>query len=457
MAKLKLDLKIVNGRLATSAGVFPVDIGVKGGKIAGIGQWETLPDADEIVEAKGKFVLPGGVDTHVHSGDPGFEQAGMSFSLTSPAGAWGGVTTIVDMPIQIPLTTCCDTFDKKFSTIRPKAYVDFALWATCKPDDVTTIVPLKSRGIVGYKLVMQESVAGIMPYHNDGAILEALPEIKKTGLVTTFHAESQEMIMYLEEKLKKAGRTDPKAFLDCHPIISELEAIHRILFIAKYLGAKINIAHCGIAEGIDLVDQAKKEGQAVTVETIIHYLTIDDSVFETRGVFPKLSPALRDRKHVDMLWQRLRDGKVDCVGSDHVAFPIEPWKKGNIWEAAAGSPGIQTMFPLLITEGVNKGRITLPQLVKVMSEGPAKMVGLYPKKGSALIGADADFAIFDLQKEREVKLKDQIQIEWTLYEGKKVVYPDAVIVRGKAVVDKGAVVGKEGYGEFCTPQQKIAK
>jgi len=453
----KLDLKVVNGRLATTAGVFPVDVGVKGGKVAAIAKWGGLPDADEIIEAKEKVILPGGVDTHVHAGDPGFEQAGMSFGLTSQAGALGGVTTIVDMPIQMPNTTDPETFDLKFASIKPKAYVDFALWGTCKADDVSTIVPLKKKGVVGYKLVMQESVAGIMPYHDDGAIYDALPEVKKAGLVATIHAENQEMIMHLEDKLKKEGRTDPKAFLDCHPIITELEAVHRILFIAKYMGARINIAHCGIAEGVDLVDQAKKEGQPVTVETCIHYLTVDSSVFDTRGVLPKLSPALRDRKHVDMLWQRVRDGKIDCVASDHVAFPLEPWKKGNIWEAAAGAPGIQTMFPLLITEGVNKGRITLPQLVRVMSEGPAKVVGLYPKKGSALIGADADFAIFDLDKEREIKLEDQIQLQWTLYEGMKAVYPDVVVVRGKAVVDKGRVVSKAGYGEFCTPQQKIAK
>jgi len=163
------------------------------------------------------------------------------------------------------------------------------------------------------------------------------------------------------------------AFLDSHPIINELEAIHRILFIAKHVGDRINIAHCGIAEGVDSVDQAKKEGQPVTVETIIYYLIRDSSIFETVGVFAKLSPALRD-----------------------------------------------------------------------------------PKKGSAMIGADADFAIFDLKKEREVKVEEQIQLEYSLYEGMKAVYPDVVLVRGKAVVDDGQIVGKAGYGEYCTPQ-KAAK
>jgi len=151
----------------------------------------------------------------------------------------------------------------------------------------------------------------------------------------------------------------------------------------------------------------------------------------TTGVFP-----------VDI---GVKEGRIVAIG-----------KQGNIWEVAAGNPGIQTMLPLLITEGVKKGRITLPQLVRVISEGPARICGLYPKKGSAMIGADADFAIFDLKKEREVKVEEQIQLEYSLYEGLEAAYPDMVLVRGKAVVDDGQIVGKAGYGEYCTPQ-KAAK
>ena len=443
----KLDLKIVNGHLATSAGVFPVEIGIKEGKIASIGEWDGLPDADEIMEAKDKIVLPGGVDTHVHSTDPPLD-----FDLVSQAGALGGVTTIVDMPFQRPLTTDPASFDIKLNSINPKAYVDFALWGTCTPENVRTIVPLKEKGVVGYKLVMQDSVAGVMPYHDDGVMCEALEEVKKSGLFATIHAESQEIIRHLGRKLKEEGREDPRAFLDSHPLISELEAIHRIIFIAKYMGTRIHIAHCGIAEGIDLVTKARKEGQPVTVETCIHYLVLDNSVFDEKGVFAKISPPLRDRRHVDMMWERVRNGLVDNVSSDHVPYKLH-FKEGNVWEASAGAGGIQTMFPLLITQGIHKNRIDLPQLVKVMSEGPAKVCGLYPKKGSTIIGADADFAIFDLKQEREVKVEDQVGLEWSLYEGMKVVYPDTVLVRGMPIVQGGEIVGDAGYGELCVPEQ----
>jgi allantoinase len=439
----RFDLKLVNGHLATSEGVYSVDIGVRQGQIAAIGEWGTLPDAEQIVDAVDRVILPGGIDTHVHAGDPG----GFDFSLTSMAAALGGVTTTVDMPIQIPSTTDVETFDLKLASIQPKAYVDFALWATCAPGDVEAVAPLRDRGVVGFKLVMQRSVEGLMPLHTDGEILEALPEIHKAGLQTAVHAESQELILYLEEKLKKQGRTDARAFLDCHPVISELEAIHRLLFMAEWTDSRVHVAHCSIGEGIDLIDRARQKGRPVTVETCPHYLVLDDSIFDTRGVLAKLSPALRDRQQAETLWGAIRDGRIDNVASDHVPYPLA-FKDRDIWEAAAGSPGIQTMFPLLLSEGVKKGRIDLPQLVRVMSEGPAKVVGLYPRKGSVAIGADADFALFDLRNESVVRLEDQVGLEWTLYEGMSV---DRVLVRGRLVVDKGEVIGETGYGEFCTP------
>ena len=462
----RLDMKLVNGMLATSEAVMEADIGIAEGKIMAIGRPGSLSDASEVIDIRGKVVLPGGIDTHVHSGDPGADQmfgAAMGaealkewdgFADTTQAAALGGVTTVVDMPFQLPTTTDPLTFDAKLSSIDPKAYVDFALWVTCKPEDLSSIVPLKEKGVVGYKLVMQQSVAEFMPYHHDGALFEALQEIKKTGLTSTIHAESQDIIHTLEEKLKAEGRNDPRAFLDCHPPITELEAVNRALFIAKQLSARVNIAHCSLAEGIDMVDRVKKEGLNVTVESCPHYLILDESIFDEKGTLAKLSPALRDRQNVDMMWQKIREGKVDCMGSDHVAYPLA-FKQGDIWQSMAGIPGIQTMIPLLMSEGVNKGRIDLPQLVKVTSEGPARVCGLYPRKGSTQIGADADLAVFDLKNEREVKLEEQYKLEWTLYDGKKAVYPDKVFVRGKKIVDGGKVVGERGFGAFCSPTKGL--
>jgi dihydroorotase-like cyclic amidohydrolase len=199
-----------------------------------------------------------------------------------------------------------------------------------------------------------------------------------------------------------------------------------------------------------MVDQARREGVNVTVESCPHYFILDESIFDERGTLAKLSPALRDRQNVDEMWERLREGKVHCMGSDHIGYPLA-FKQGDIWQTLAGIPGIQTMIPLLLSEGVNKGRLDLPGLVKVTSEGPARVCSLYPRKGSTQIGADADLAVYDLKAEREVKLEEQYKIEWSLYEGRKAVYPEKVFVRGTLVVDNGRVVGDRGYGELCSP------
>ena len=290
----KLDLNLVNGRLATTTGVHPVDIGISGGKIAALGEWGDLADAEEVTDIADRVVMPGGIDTHVHAGDPG----GFDSLNTSMAAALGGVTTIVDMPMQLPPTTDPETLDVKLDAIAPKAIVDFALWATCGPQGTDVIEPLRDKGVVGFKLVMQRSVEGIMPLHSDGELLEALPRITRAGLQTSIHAESQEMITHLEEKLRREGRTDPRAFLDCHPPITELEAIHRVLFIAEQTGSRMHLAHCSIAEGIDLVEQARNRGLRVTVETCPHYLVLDDSIFDTRGCLLYTSDAADDSVYV---------------------------------------------------------------------------------------------------------------------------------------------------------------
>ncbi|GAG15201.1 unnamed protein product, partial [marine sediment metagenome] len=181
------DLELVNGRLVTSAGIHEVDVGIREGRVAAIGAWGTFPGAEEIVDLTGRVILPGGIDTHVHGGDPG----AFDFGEVSMAAALGGVTTIVDMPIQIPLTTDAASFDAKLDVIGPKAYVDFALWATLAPDGAGAIRELKERGAVGIKLVMQRSVEGVMPLHRDGEILEAFAELQVVGLPAAIHAESQ--------------------------------------------------------------------------------------------------------------------------------------------------------------------------------------------------------------------------------------------------------------------------
>ena len=447
----ELDLKIVGGKLATATGVFDVDLGIRGGAIAAIGAWGDLPPASKVLDAKGRVVLPGGIDTHCHAGDPGFEAFGIDFSLASRAAALGGVTTIIDMPVQIPLTADPESFDKKLASIQPKACVDFALWATSTSETLQDIPALKDKGVVGFKFYMHASVGGFTPYHDDGMIFEALREVAKTGLPAGMHCENQHIITHLEKKLESQGRNDILAFAEAHPVFAEVEAVNRALFMARELGARLHVVHCSTAHGVALIQAARKAGQAVTVETCPQYLVLDSSIFGKMGNFAKVAPPIRDRQNVKKMWQLLAEGQIDNVSSDHVPFPPE-YKEGKaIWEAAAGAPVIQTLFPVLLAEGVNRGRITLPRLVRVMSEGPARTFGLYPKKGCATIGADADFVLFRLGDEKTIRAKDLVGTVWTLFEGMSAVYPETTILRGEVIAEQGEVVGQPGYGQMVAP------
>jgi len=447
----KLDLKIAGGRLAASAGVWDVDIGVRDGKVAAIGSWGTLPPADEELDAKGRVVLPGGIDTHCHAGDPGFEAFGIDFSLASRAAALGGVTTLIDMPVQIPLTADPDSFDAKVASIQPKAYVDFALWATCTAETLSSVPALQDKGAVGFKFYMHASVGGFTPHHDDGLIYEALQWVARTGLPAGMHCESQQIITHLEKRLEQQGRKDVAAFAEAHPVFAEVEAVNRALFMARERGARLHVVHCSTPEAVRLIEAARKAGQAVTVETCPQYLVLDSSIFGRMGNFAKVAPPIRDRATVEKMWELLAQGQIDNVSSDHVPFPPDFKEGKSSWEAAAGAPVIQTMFPVLLAEGVNAGRITLPRLVSVMSEGPAKAFGLYPKKGSAQIGADADFAIFRLDEEKTIRAQDLVGTAWTLFEGMRAVYPETTIVRGRVVVRKGQIVGRAGFGKLVFP------
>lgn len=440
------ELKIINGLLATLEEVAPRDIGVSEGKIAAIGLPGHLGEASDAIDATGKVILPGAVDTHCHSVDPGPSDR-IGFDTASQAAAAGGVTTIVDMPFQMPATFNRDTLQIKLESISPKAYVDFALWGTALAFDLSTISDLAGSGIVGYKFFMQSSVS-MLPHLHDGLLLDAFQLARETGLPVGVHAENNDMIAHLEESLKTKGRTDGMAFIESHPPITELEAIHRALFLAAHAGVPLHIFHCSLASGVKMVDAARKAGQSVTVETCPHYLVLEEKELERQGGFAKIAPPLRTRQNIETLWERVAAGEVDNVASDHCPYERVQKETPDIWETPAGAPGIQTLVPLLISNGVKPKRITLQRLVEVTAEGPARLCGLFPRKGACRVGADADFAIYDLSNERPIDEDALIGSEWTPFKGLAACFPQRTMVRGETVFLDGAVVGKKGHGEF---------
>jgi allantoinase len=441
-----LDLRIVNGELASAEDVSACDIGIRNGKIAVVATPGQIPDAAETIDATGKVIIPGAIDTHCHSIDPGpSDETG--FDICSQSAAAGGVTTIVDMPFQLPATFNPETLQMKLDSISPKAYVDFALWGTALAIDLNTIPSLADSGIVGYKFFMQSSVE-VLPHLHDGLLMEALELVKETGLPAGVHAENNEMIAHMEGNLRSKGRTDGMAFVESHPPVTELEAMHRALFFAERVGLRFHIFHCTLPEGVDMVAASRAAGHQITVETCSHYLVLDEKELERQGGFAKIAPPMRTRRDIDGLWERIAAGEVDNVASDHCPFFKKQKQLDDIWDVPAGAPGIQTLVPLLLSQGVNQKRITLPQLVRVIAEGPARLCGLYPRKGACKAGSDADLIIVDLNRERPIADDVLIGADWTPFTGITACFPERTLVRGKTVFAHGQISGERGYGEF---------
>ncbi len=439
---MEYDLVIKDGLVVTPEETCRASILVKEGKVAGLVAGGDVPEAKQTYDADGLYVLPGVVDIHVHFREPGLTYK-EDFGTGSLAAAYGGVTTVGDMPNVLPPTSTVENLKTKLAEIGKKSYVDYGVYAVIFEENLSEIAGLAEAGILGYKIFMGESV-GKLPSPSDGGILEAMKAIAKTGLRLGVHAEDNSIIKYYTEKIKAQGRSDPRkdyaAFLESRPNVSEAECISRAILFAQVTGCKLHIYHMSSKEGVALVGGARARGQDVTAETGPHYLLLDYSFMEKVGTVLKINPPVRAKDDSAALWQGLMNGTVQAVATDHSPHTREEKIKDNIWEAIAGFCGVETAVPLMLTE-VNKGRLTLNQYVRVSSEGPAKVFNLYPQKGCLRIGSDADLTIVDMDKEGTLRAEDlHSKNKVTPFEGFKVKgMPVATIVRGVVVMRNGKI------------------
>jgi dihydroorotase len=450
---MEYDLIIKNGTVVTPDATVRAAVLVKDGKFAGIVSGDDLPAAREVYDASGLHVLPGVIDIHVHFRDPGVTYK-EDFGTGSLAAAFGGVTTVIDMPNVLPPTSTVDGFRAKLAEASKKSYVDFGIIGVVFEENTPELPALAETGVIGFKIFMGETV-GKLPSPSDGGIIEAMKVIARTGLRVGVHAEDNSIIKYYTDKFKAEGRTDPKkdyaAFPESRPNVAEAECISRAILFAQVTGAKLHIYHMSSKEGVALVGAARARGQDVTAETGPHYLLLDYTHMRQVGTMVKMNPPVRTKEDGQALWQGLSDGVVSAIATDHSPHTREEKIKDNIWDAIPGFCGVETAVKLILTE-VNKGRMTLNQYVKVTSEGPAKVFNMYPKKGCLRIGSDADLTIVDMDREGVIKAEDlHSKNKVTPFEGFKVKgIPVATIVRGKVVMRNGKVEGAPA-GQIVRP------
>lgn len=446
---MKFDLLVSNGEVVTTAGVRKINIGICSGKIAALISPGLDVEAVEVIDASGTVVLPGLIDVHVHGGygDPDRE----TLSNVSMAAAAGGITTIFDQPLSNPSTVTLDRVKAKKEAAEKACVVDFSLWGGLVPGHFDDLEAMYAYGAQAFKAFMCR--CSNYPMTPDGLLLKGMHRVGELGGLVAVHAENDTLIQQLVDDFQAAGRNDVSAFLESHPVYSELEAIERFIFLSRLAPkCKTHIVHMSIPEGAKAIKRARGEGLTnLSVETCPQYLALSDKDLYELGGVAKCDPPVRPPEAVDELWQYVLDGTIDLIASDHSphSFQKKTPVNGNFWPVSEGVTGVQTMLPAVVTAGQKHG-LTWERVAELMSTNPAKRFGLFGRKGAIEIGFDADLVLVDPNDSWVLREDDLYYLNrHSPFVGKtfncKV---KQTIVRGTTVYKDGAICVKPGFGRY---------
>jgi allantoinase len=445
------NLYLKNAKVVTEQEVFFGGIVVAGEKIAEVVKGSPEIAADQTIDVKGNLILPGIIDGHVHLNEPGRE-AWEGYATGTQAAAAGGITTLLDMPLNsTPPTINRAELKKKREVAASKAYIDYAQWGGFVDNNLAELDDLNADGVIGFKAFASNSGVDFERLDDD-MLYAGLKKMAELGNFIGLHAENEYVTRLLGEQMRASGRTDRASWYESRPPFTELETVLRASYWAKVTGGNLHIVHVSIPEGHRAIARAKEEGVHVTSETCPHYLFFDEKDFEAIGPAAKCAPPLRSRAIVDELWSCVADGLVDVIGSDHSPCSWDEKAPGmeNIWKAWGGISGMQSMLVALLSEGFHKRSVPLTTLVRLLSANPARLYGLDDRKGALKAGLDADLVVVDVDK------------TWTLsadqlfYKNKHSAYVgrefkgqvQQTFVRGQLVYENGNIVAPAGYGKL---------
>jgi dihydropyrimidinase len=452
------DLVIKGGTLVTASETFRADIGIRDGRIVAHG--ENLTANDEI-DASGKLVMPGGIEAHCHIAQES-ATGGMTaddYRSGSISAAFGGNSCFVPFAAQHRNMGVKETLDLYDSRAVGASVIDYSYHLIiANPTDEVLAKELPAafeRGITSFKVFMTYDLMKI----DDSQFLDILSVAKTHGALTMVHAENSGMIKWMSDRLVATGNTAPRYHAISHPALAEEEAINRAISLAKLVDAPLMIVHVSTPEGADLIARARFAGAKIYGETCPQYLFLRKEDLDRPGMEGAkfmCSPPLRDERTQNVLWRHLEAGTFTVFSSDHAPYRFdESGKLANGPDAkfnqiANGMPGIALRLPLLFSEGVSKGRISVNQFVALSSTNAARLFGMLPAKGSLAVGADADIAIWDPHETRCVTVEDQHdQMDYTPFEGRELTgWPVTVLSRGTRVIEGGALHAKPGHGKF---------
>ena len=459
MPEPRVDTIVRGGKIVTSSQVLDASVAIKGEKIVALGPEELLPPADRYIDAAGKFVLPGLIDAHVHL--DGHDD----YALGALAAAHAGLTTLI--PFGNYNLEGDETLVQAAQRIREEveasALVDFGFHFILqnRPGILQSLPAVMDMGFKSFKMFMTyKKRPGRMC--DDDYICNAMDLVARGGGVLQLHCESGNIIEYLENKLIAEGHTHPEDFPTACPEWAEEEAINRAIKMGAATNCPTYVVHLSTQLGLERIKQAQAQGQRIWTETCPQYLLLSDAQMSQFGPLAKIGPPLRpeDGPDRDALWDGLRQGHISLVASDHAPHPQELKRPG--WEnifvlpdgssVPFGSPGVETLAPLMYSEGVVRRGLPIWWLARTMAENPARIFGLYPRKGVIQVGSDADLLILDPGVDRVISAEDHYSNSgYSLFEGWEVTgRPWMTLLRGQVLLNQGQLEQRPGYGALLS-------
>jgi dihydroorotase len=449
------DLVIRGGTVVSADAAFRADVAIKDGLIAAIGAPDAMPVAKETLDASGLHVLPGAIDVHVHFRDPGYPHK-EDWASGTAAAAFGGVTTVFDMPNTIPATGTAEILAAKHRIAAEKAHVDFGLYGLLGEDTIANVPELIEGGVIGFKLYMGNTF-GKIPSPSTGGMLEAFEVVAPTGKRIGLHAETNSIMERRQTRLTAAGRTDPLAHLASRPAVVAVEAVSRACILSEWTGARIHILHISSADELRPLREAKARGVEVTGETCPQYLMLSSDDYARFSGIIRVNPPVREKSNQDPLWAALLDGTVDMIATDHAPHTPDEKTRNDIWSVDCGFPGVETQMPAMLT-AVNAGRMSISDYVRWSSFNPARQWGLYPRKGAIQVGSDADIAVVDIARSWTIDdAKTQSRSKISPWHGRAVTgLPLHTLVRGRFVMrDRALMPDARGWGRSVHTIQEM--
>lgn len=447
MVKNLSNLIIRNAKLFLPTGVVRGGLEIEDGIIKNISK-SGLPRTGRDIDVKGKLVIPGVIDSHAHLYDPNYIHRG-DFKSGSASAAAGGVTFTIVMPLDTPMFSP-ERLKNVIDEGEKNSLIDFGLHAgNMNKESIRYLEQDIELGIKSFKYFTSP------PYAIDrDTRKELMKNIKELGGINFVHAEDKDILINTMNELKKSGRNDPIAHAESRPDKAEEKAVREVVSDSIRINCRLHLAHITTRNGVRIMENARKRQCKITAETCPHFLIFTKDDIKEKGPYLKLNPALKTKKDIVSLWKALSEGVIDTVSTDHA--PGTKYEKeigwSDIWSAQTGVPGIETLLPLMLSEGLAKKRLSLNRLVKSLCENPAKIFGFYPQKGVIQEGSDADLVVVDTGEIWAIRDSDiHYKVGWTPYDGMKVTGRGIITIsRGDIIYENGDVMGNAGRGKFIS-------